>query len=120
MSFEMSVDLTAFNRWKDKVQDRFENMGDILIQFCQNRVIPELSSEAGSQRRVRTGRYMGDWSVDQTDENSVTVSTDAFYWKFLEYGTSKGIEPKPIVHDVLERVLPELSEFILGALGLGS
>ncbi len=120
MSFNISVDLTGLNRWKDKVQDRFENMGDILTQFCQSRVIPELNSEAGSQRQVRTGRYMEDWSVEQTDESSATISTDAFYWKFLEYGTSRGIQPKPVVHDVLERVLPEVSEFISGALDIGA
>jgi hypothetical protein len=59
---------------------------------------------------------VGDWEVEQTGELSATISTDAYYWRFPEYGTSRGIEPKPVVHDVLERVLPELSEYILGAL----
>jgi len=144
MSYTVSVDLTDWNRLKDELADRFDSIGQMLMQFADGRIIPQLEAEAASQRQVRTGLYSGGWEARQEDEKTAVVTTPAYYWKFLEFGTLTkrtafrkrgsggillartggkgtiglggpgGITPKPVIGKVLTTVKDDLVHFLSG------
>lgn len=76
----------------------FADFGNIVAEFLEEEIVPVLQDRAAGERNVRTGMYSGDWDVE-TNADSVDVVTPAYYWIFLEYGTSRGIRPVPVVHE---------------------
>jgi hypothetical protein len=150
LSYNVEVDTSNWDDWKAQIEEKFGAMGDFLQQFLENRIIPQLQSEAGSERRVITGKYMNDWQARSEGQGAV-VETDAYYWVFLEYGTGdkpramgfrkpvnprfrargalsegsfmrtgQGIQPKPIVAEALANMGDDLTHFLAEALGLDS
>lgn len=116
--FTVTIDTSQWDDYRDKLDEKFENMGDLLNQYLMNRVVPALEAEAGSQRNVRTGRYSTTWNATQQDSMSAIVTTQAFYWKYLEFGTSR-MSGRPVVEGVLNATEADLAVFIGGALVQG-
>jgi hypothetical protein len=114
---EVTVDTTALEPYAAQIQEAFGSMGELFRQFLDDRAIPPLQSEAGSQRNVITGRYMNDWEAEVEDPVSAIVKTDATYWIFLEYGTRK-IKAKPVVQEVVQAMVGDLGPFITDALSI--
>ena len=104
----MTVDKSQF----DEFLAKFGTLPEIIATFADEAVIPQLQSEAGSQRNIITGTYEGTWDV-VASESEVDITTNAEYWVFLEYGTSRGIQPKPVVHEVAQTIPQDLGPYIL-------
>jgi hypothetical protein len=120
MSVDIEVDTSQLDKFDSDLQDRFNDIGDILQQFLASEVVPALEAEAASQRKIRTGRYSSGWFSEQQDESTAAVvNDDAPYWFFLEFGTHK-MQGKPVVQTVLDDTMPELPNFITRALGLSA
>ena len=117
MSLSIEVDVSDLTDYMDAQKERFGDMGDMLEQFLDSQIIPQLEAQAGSQRKVHTGLYSGSWEASAIDDNSAVVTTDAYYWVFLEFGT-KYIAPVPVVQDVAKEMGEPLTEYISEALGL--
>lgn len=113
--FTVTVDTSQWDDFREKLEAKFQNMGDLLTQYLANRVVPALEAEAGSQRNVRTGRYSTTWRASQEDSMSAVVMTEAFYWKYLEFGTSR-MAGRPVVEQVLNGTEADLAVFVGGAL----
>lgn len=118
MSATLVIDDSQWKSYSSELESKFEDLGDFLTQFAENRILPKLQSEAGSERNVRTGKYMNDWEAVQEDNVTCVIQTDVYYWKFLEYGTSRGIEAKPIIPEAISEIQEDLNEFLTEALDL--
>jgi hypothetical protein len=110
----VDVDLSDYNRLIDEIKQKFGSVGDAVQQFLDNEVVPVLQSQAGSERNVVTGRYMNDWEA-VSDGESAHIETDAYYWKFLEFGTGT-IAAKPILPEAVKAIEDGLGEFIVEGL----
>lgn len=118
MSVQVEIDTSDLERYVRNIEAKFGSLGELLRQFLDDRAVPALEAEAGSQRNVVTGTYSGSWLTDVEDEFTAIVTTDAFYWVFLEYGTHRGIKPKPVVMEVVRAMIGDLGPFIVDALDL--
>lgn len=116
MSYSVEVDTSDLQRLLSDLEGKFESVGDMLVQFLGDRVVPQLEAQSGSQRNVKTGTYSGTWRAEQEGDKAATVTTEAPYWRFLEDGTSRGIQPKPVVAEVVATIPGELSDFLTGAI----
>jgi len=113
--FSVTIDTSQWDSYRDGLMKRFGSSGELLKQFLDNRVLPALSAEAASQRNVRTGRYSETWQASSDGDMSAIVTTQAFYWKYLEDGTSR-MRGKPVVAQVLSGIESDLALFLGGAL----
>jgi len=113
----VTIDISGFTSKMDDVMDRLAEIPDYVEDYIESAVIPTLEAEAASQRNVRTGTYAGTWEVE-SDDDSVSVTTDAYYWPYLEYGTSRGIQPKAVVGVAVDQIKTELPNYIIQALDL--
>ena len=124
MSFRVDIDLSDYDRLAGEIKDKMGDLGEVYRQFLDDRVVPKLQSEAGSQRNVITGKYMNDWEAQADGPDSASVITDAYYWVYLENGTSRGIKPKPILPTVFEEVMADMTQYVveslLSATGVGA
>jgi hypothetical protein len=117
LSYTVTVDASGLQEYMRRLQEKFQNIGDMITQFLFNRTVPTLSSQAGSYRKVHTGNYMNLFEATQLNAMAGVV-TGVFYWKFLEWGTSRGIEPKPIIPEAIEQIRNEFADFLVDALDL--
>lgn len=120
MSYSVEVDLGELDQAVQDVIEKLGGAGEMLANFLEQRIIPILRSEAGSQRRVRTGTYMNTWEAEQEDAESAVVTTEAPYWTYLEFGTSRGIEPMPVVGDAVDAIHDELGAYLSNAMSVGT
>ena len=115
--YTVEIDFSKWDAYREQIREKFENLGNFLNQFLGDRVVPRLQAESASQRRVRTGLYSGSWQNLQDTSSSAMVINSAFYWKFLEFGTSRGIRPVPVVGDVIQgNLINDLVEYLGTAL----
>ena len=118
MSIDVQVDTSQLDAYMEDLREKLGSFGTMIADYLKSSTIPQLEAEAGSQRKVRTGTYMGTWEAEQDGEDAAVVTTEAYYWKFLEYGTSRGIQPKPVVSDVLSSLGEDLEQYLERALEL--
>jgi hypothetical protein len=116
LSFTITVDTSELESATEALNEIFSNWSDLIEQFLDQYTIPELQAESGSQRQVRSGTYSGTWEVQVESSDEVSITTEADYWIYLEYGTSRGIAPKPVVGQVIQQVPDEIGEFLSKAL----
>jgi hypothetical protein len=116
VSYQVEIDHASWDSFADRLEGKLGSPGEILAQFLQSDIIPELEAEAGSQRNVRTGTYSGTWEAHQEGVSEAVVTSDAPYWKFLEWGTSRGIKPKMVVLKVILDIPERLMQYIGEAL----
>jgi hypothetical protein len=116
MSYNVTIDTSKVQAMMAKIKDKMENSGGFLEQFLENRVVPQLESQSASKRRVRTGTYSTTWEARSDSANSAEVTTDAYYWGYLEYGTSRGIKPVPVVGGVIQNIQDDLVHYVAGVL----
>lgn len=102
----------------EKLKERMGTLGEVLAQFAGSVLIPRLEAAAGSERNVVTGTYSGTFDAEVEGSEGAAVTTEAYYWKYLEYGTSRGIKPKPIVPDAIENIQEELAQYITDGMSL--
>ena len=118
MSYQVDIDHSLWDSFADQLDGKLGAMGEMLTVFLQSDVIPELESESASQRNVRTGTYSGTWQAENESELSSVVTSEAPYWKFLEWGTSRGIKPKMVVLKVIADIPERLVQYVATALEL--
>ena len=117
MSFSIDVDTSQLDTVMQNLLEKLGGISEIIATYCDESVIPALQAGAGSARHIRTGTYEGSWEVEQNGKE-VDISTEAYYWIFLEYGTSRGIKPKPVVAPVVDIIVKELPGYIVQELTL--
>ena|SRR5712692_10199978 len=120
MSFEVSVDTRQLEQWATELHEKFGELGSLLEEYAQTEIVPVLEAEAASQRKVRTGRYSGTWESSERDERSAIITTEAFYWIFLEFGTSRGIEPKAVAEQGVKEIKRGIQDYLVQALDIAA
>jgi hypothetical protein len=115
MSYQVDIDTSGLKETLAKVEGALGEFPEMIGDFLDDRVVPVLEAEAASQRKVRTGTYSGTFEV-QIEVDGASVTTEAYYWVFLEYGTSRGIKPKPVVGEAVLGMVPDLAVYLGTAL----
>ena len=73
-----------------------------------------------SPNYVRTGNLRSSLearSAIQTDERSATVGTNVEYAPYVEYGTSRGMPPRPFLRPAIENHMTEYENILAIELG---
>ena len=112
MSYSVSVDLSQWDALSQDLMDKLGSFAEAVVGFMEDYTIPQLESESASQRNVITGTYSGTWQAEAQGDDEVDVTTNAYYWVYLEYGTSRGIKPKMVVGAVVASMPGDLVQYL--------
>jgi hypothetical protein len=119
LSVTVEVDTSELDGLIESITEKFGSMGEIFEQGLDTIFIPRLEAEAGSQRKVRTGTYAYTWEALAEGDDSAIIRTEADYWIYLEYGTSRGIAPKPVVQLVVGSSISDFMEYVVNSVFVG-
>lgn len=106
MSFSVNIDTSALQSKISDLQAKIQGAPQRIGQFAESDILPILEAYASTERNVITGTYAGTWDV-VVDGKTIMITTEAFYWVYLEEGTGK-IAAKPVVHESMEDSLDDL------------
>ena len=102
MSFQIVTDRSKWDAFQSSLQERFRGMGFFMKDYMDRELIPALQDMASSTRQVKTGTYAYSWVSELVGEDEVNLLSNAYYWIFLEHGTSRGIKARPVVEPVIQ------------------
>src|SRR5207245_4246768 len=75
LSYNVEIDISQWDRLRSTLEEKFGSTGEALAQFADDRLVPQLEAEAGSQRNVVTGTYSGTWEASAEGDDAAVVTT---------------------------------------------
>lgn len=111
MSYQVTIDASQWQAYAEQLKEKFGSLPEYIEQYMSSSMVPALQSSSASARKVRTGTYSNGWEAD-SDSKSAFITNEAPYWRFLEFGTSRGIQAVPVAGNAVEKMVSELPAYI--------